>query len=139
MEHFTVTEESISGIRHKVREDAKTIIAEAPLKVLDDVALATSEVASNVVKHCGEQIGDGVPVQIWFTKEDGSLVEHIKTHSHCANQALIETALECDPQEKALESIALGREGGMGLAIIGAITKGHRITSDGEMVLEFAL
>ena len=141
MGHFTVTKESISGIRHEVREDVKTIVAEVPLKVLDDVALATGEVATNVVKHCNEQSEDGIPVEIWFTQEDGALVEHIKAESQCAQKArdLIELAMECDPKEKALESIGLGREGGMGLSIIGAITERREITPEGEMILAFAL
>ena len=141
MKHFTATLESISAIRHEAKEDAKIIVPEVPIEVLDDVALATGEVATNVVKHCKEQIGDGVPVQIWFTQEDGVLLEHIKAESHCAcaHRALIKTALECDPVKKAMDSVALGLEGGMGLSILGAITESREITPEGEMILAFAL
>ncbi len=138
MECYAVSNKSISKIRQQVREEIETVASEVSPSVIDDVMLATGEVATNVVKHCGEQ-NDGIPLKIWFTEENDCLIEHIKTESHCANKELIEMALGCNVCEKCMESVSIDREGGMGLAIIGAITKDRRITSDGEMILAFAL
>ncbi|MFA4996344.1 MAG: hypothetical protein WC536_04360 [Patescibacteria group bacterium] len=133
MECCAVSNESISGIRQQVREEIEALV---PASVVDDVVLVTGEVTTNVVKHCGEP-----NLRIWFTREDNCLIEHIQTESQCAQKArdLIELAMEHDSKEKALESIAIGREGGMGLSIVGAITKRHKITPEGEMILAFAL
>lgn len=132
--------ESVREIRHQVREEIKTVASEVSSRVVDDVLLTTGEVVTNVVKHCGEQnSGSGFIVDIWFTKEDNHLVEHIKTESHCAHKEEIENALDADAYNRSMESISLGREGGIGLAIIGAITEDHSVTPEGEMVLVFAL
>jgi len=133
MECRAVSNESISGIRQQVREEIEALV---PASVVNDVVLATGEVATNVIKHCGKP-----NLSIWFTKEGNCLIEHIQTESQCAQKArdLIELAMGYDPKEKTLESIAIGREGGMGLSIVGAITKRHEITPEGEMILAFAL
>lgn len=136
---YLATLEKVGEIRHRVRKEAFEATVDISTVTVDNISIATGEITTNVVKHCDGPVSDGILVEIWFTVEEEDIKEHIRAQSHCAHSALIECALECDPIEKALESVSQGRESGLGLAIIGALAKEHSMTEDGELVLTFAL